>query len=134
MEITGNNTLDERALTKELLKQARAAGNKYAYRIEKMGKQQDADGHIRLVPLYVNRIKVANGEAFPVRVSQTESVDFNLLNKVSGVSRERVVFNKLLKQLNTKQMNKQDIFWGIPSSIISPSFILLKNFQLMPQE
>lgn len=134
LEITGNNTLDERALTKELLKQARAAGNKYAYRIEKMGKQQDADGHIRLVPLYVNRIKVANGEAFPVRVSQTESVDFNLLNKVSGVSRERVAFNKLLKQLNTKQMNKQDIFWGIPSSIISPSFILLKNFQLMPQE
>lgn len=134
LEITGNSTLDERALTKELLKQARASGNKYAYRIEKMVKRQDPDGHITLVPLYVSRIKVANGETTPVRVSQTTPVDFNLLNRISAVSRERVVFNKLLKQLNVKQLNKQEVFWGIPSSIISPAFVLLNDFQLIAQE
>ena len=134
LEITGKSTLDKELMMKELLKLARSQGHRYAYWVDKLGVRTDDYGQPHLHLLYVYRVSLAKGEKTMVRVSQSEPIDFNLLNRIVSVSKEEFSFNTLLKQININQIDKNNPFWGIPASFLCPSQMLINKFRIFPYE
>ena len=129
LQVDGSHALNEDALLKDLLKQAKAAGWKYAYQIVKFtekGKESN------LYPIYAYCIKVSNGKRTPVRLTTTERTYDEWLLRVTGVSSEKMVRNMLVPEQEREPNTLKFHLNGIPTSIIAPTHIILNRFFLIP--
>ncbi|MCR4680656.1 MAG: hypothetical protein K5636_03470 [Bacteroidales bacterium] len=121
LEMTCRNIMEEVALEKELLKQARSAGYKYAYEIVKTSE----DG---LQPLFVYRIKVSNGQKTPVRLVRAEPLDISLFSCVNNASNDQNATNLMFGGQETDHFSLS----GTPISIIAPTQLLFGHIKLQP--
>lgn len=133
LEVSGSRALEEDALFKEFLKQARASGHKYAYQIVKLGYREDQNGQRVACPLYAYRIKTSNGNREPIRISNGEQMDLMLLNRATAVSSCKNVFNILTSPQGKACKSTETPINGISTSIIVPAHVLLNLFLLPPE-
>lgn len=132
LEVSSRNTMDESALIKDLLKQARAAGHKYAYQISKFVSRYNEAGQKELFPLYVYRIKTSNGEKTPVRIRCGETFTADILNLVTATSTGKIVFNRMSDVQNASFGDKRNLLNGIPVSLVIPEHFIFKNMRIVP--
>lgn len=128
LQVDGSRTLSKDALLKDLLKQAKTAGWKYAYQIVKFGAGEKKNN---LYPIYAYCIKVSNGKRTPVRISTNEQIYNELLMRVSGVSSEKTICNMLILEQGMEPKASESQLNGIPTSIIAPAHIILNHFFLL---
>jgi len=133
VEVSGARAMDEDAMLKELLKQAKAAGHKYAYQIVKLGQRKAQNGTSVLYPLFTYRIKVSNGDKKPIRIQNGGQIDARILNHIKAVSSDKNVFNILTTPQNRQQETTESPINGIPTSLIAPSHLLVNLFFLLPE-
>lgn len=129
LELSCCHTLNDKALEKELLKEARAAGEKYVYQIVSCPRRH-TDGTNASIIAY--RIKVSNGEKTLVRIQQTEQLSADLWQRVCAVSFAKKAHNLLVNsqiQSSTKDLSP---LTGIPTSLILPAQILIKSLKIIP--
>lgn len=129
LELSCRHTLDDKALEKELLKEARAAGEKYVYQIVSCPRRHD-DGDNASIIAY--RIKVSNGEKTLVRIQKTEQLSADIWQRVCAVSSNKKAYNQLVNS-RIKSTNKDcSPLTGIPTSLILPDHILIKSMKIIP--
>ena len=132
LEVDSRKKLESRLLEKELLKQARAAGYKYAFQIVKFGENQTSEGKTELYPLYVYRIRTSNGEKTAIRIRKGEMITAALLNRISATSSDQKVFNIMQKTPNVVGVASKMSANGIPVSIIAPVHFLINHYIFLP--
>ena len=129
LELSCRRTLDDRALEKELLKEARAAGAKYAYQIVNCPRRHE-DGDNATIIAY--RIKVANGEKTLVRIRQTECLSADIWQRVNAASSEKSAYNLLVNSLIKSSAKDHSPLSGIPTSLILPAQLLINSLKIIP--
>ena len=129
LELSCRHALDDKALEKELLKEARAAGAKYVYQIVSCPRRHD-DGDNASIIAY--RIKVSNDEKTLVRIQKTEQLSADIWQRVCAVSSNKKAYNQLVNS-RIKTTNKDcSPLTGIPTSLILPAHILIKSMKIIP--
>ena len=129
LELSCRHALDDKALEKELLKEARATGSKYAYQIVSCPHRHD-DGDNASIIAY--RIKVSNDEKTLVRIQKTEQLSADIWQRVCAVSSNKKAYNQLVNS-RVKTTNKdRSPLTGIPTSLILPAHILIKSMKIIP--
>ena len=129
LELSCRRTLDDRALEKELLKEARAAGAKYAYQIVNCPRRHE-DGDNATIIAY--RIKVSNGEKTLVRLRQTECLSADIWQRVHAASSEKSAYNLLVNSLIKSSAKDHSPLSGIPTSLILPAQLLINSLKIIP--
>lgn len=129
LELSCRHALDDKALEKELLKEARAAGAKYAYQIVSCPRRLD-DGYNASFIAY--RIKVSNGEKTLVRIRQTELLSADLWQRISAASSDKIAYNTLVNNQIKSSVKNNSPLTGIPTSLILPAQILINSLKIIP--
>lgn len=129
LELSCRHALNDKALEKELLKEARAAGAKYAYQIVSCPRR-DTEGANASIIAY--RIKVSNGEKTLVRIGQTEQLSADIWQQVCAVSSAKTAHNILVNSQIKSSIKDCSPFAGIPTSLILPAQILIKSLKIIP--
>ena len=129
LELSCRRTLDDKALEKELLKEARAAGAKYAYQIVSCPRRHDEGDKASIIAY---RIKVSNGEKALVRIRQTECFSADIWQRVSVASSEKTVCNILVNSQIKSSTKDYSPITGIPTSLILPAQILINSLKIIP--
>lgn len=129
LELSCRHTLDDKALEKELLKEARATGSKYAYQIVSCPRRHDDTDNTSIIAY---RIKVSNDEKTLVRIQKTEQLSADIWQRVCAVSSNKKAYNQLVNS-RIKTTNKDcSPLTGIPTSLILPAHILIKSMKIIP--
>lgn len=129
LELSCRHALDDKALEKELLKEARAAGEKYVYQIVSCPRRHTAGSNASIIAY---RIKVSNGEKTLVRIQQTEQLSADIWQRVCSSSSDKTAHNILVNS-QIKSTNKDcSPLTGIPTSLILPAQILIKSLKIIP--
>ena len=129
LELSCRHALNDKALEKELLKEARAAGEKYVYQIVSCPRR-DTEGANASIIAY--RIKVSNGEKTLVRIGQTEQLSADIWQRVCAVSSAKTAHNILVNSQIKSSIKDCSPFAGIPTSLILPAQILIKSLKIIP--
>lgn len=129
LELSCRHTLNDKALGKELLKEARAAGEKYVYQIVSCPRRDTERANASIIAY---RIKVSNGEKTLVRIGQTEQLSAEIWQQVCAASSAKTAHNILVNsqiQSSTKDLSP---LTGIPTSLILPAQIMIKSLKIIP--
>lgn len=129
LEFSCRHTLDDKALVKELQKEARAAGAKYAYQIVSCPRRHDNGENASSIIAY--RIKVSNGEKTLVRIQQTEQLSADIWQRVCTTSSDKTAYNILVKSQIKSNSESKSPLTGIPTSLILPAHILIKSMKII---
>ena len=129
LELSCRHTLDDKALEKELLKEARALGAKYAYQIVSCPRRHDGGDNASIIAY---RIKVSNGEKTLVRIRQTECLSADIWQRVSTASSGKIAYNILVNSQIKSSTEDCSPLTGIPTSLILPAQILINSLKILP--
>lgn len=140
LSLSGSIKTSEDKLKKNLLKQAKAGGYKYAYIIRKMADRNMCsvpnakvfyhEQHYR--PIYLYRVDVATGQETLVRTAKIEELNLKTFKKLIAVSKTKFAYNTLVQGQCKSYGSDLIPLSGIPCSLIVPTALLFDNIEIEP--